>query len=54
MDMDVWIAVHPDNAAKMSKVMQCFGSRLHPCRRRSFKIRAKWFGLACRRYGWRS
>ncbi len=25
MDMDVWIAVHPDNATKMSKVMQCFG-----------------------------
>ena len=25
MDMDVWIAVHPANAAKMSNVMQRFG-----------------------------
>ncbi|MFZ4395286.1 MAG: hypothetical protein ACOYOU_06615 [Kiritimatiellia bacterium] len=25
MDMDVWIAVHPDNAEKMSNVMQRFG-----------------------------
>jgi hypothetical protein len=25
MDMDVWIAVHPDNAARVSKVMRRFG-----------------------------
>lgn len=25
MDMDVWIAVHPDNAAKMTEVMRRFG-----------------------------
>jgi len=25
MDMDVWIAVHPDNAAKISAVMRSFG-----------------------------